>query len=115
MAERTRRARGAGVLLELAIPLVVLAVLVGVDALLPLSSQITGSFSLAAVLAALRSGPARTAIVAVLATVLAALAGSWDGNAGTQAWALRLLVCAVISTAAVVIAADRESSQHRLR
>jgi hypothetical protein len=115
MTERSARARGAGVLLELAIPLLVLAVLVGVDALLPLSSQITGSFSLAAVLAALRSSPARTAIIAVLATVLAALAGSWDGNAGGQAWALRLLVCAVISSAAVVIAADRERRDQRLR
>jgi phosphoserine phosphatase RsbU/P len=114
MAQRRWRARGAEPLGELAIPLVVLAILVGVDALLPLSSQITGSFSLAAVLAALRSGPTRTAVVAVVATVVAALAGSWDGNAGSQAWALRLVVCAVICTAAVVIASDRERREQRL-
>jgi sigma-B regulation protein RsbU (phosphoserine phosphatase) len=115
MAEGSRRAGRGAALRELAIPLLVLAVLVVVDALMPLSSQITGSFSLAAVLGALRSGPVRTAAVAVLATVLAALAGSWDGNAGTQGWALRLIVCAVISTAAVVIAADRERREQRLR
>jgi sigma-B regulation protein RsbU (phosphoserine phosphatase) len=115
MAEWSWRGTRAAPLRELVIPLIVLTVLVVSDALLPLSSQITGSFSLAAVLAALRSGPARTAVVAVLATVLAALAGSWDGNAGSQAWSLRLLVSAVISTAAVIIAADRESREQRLR
>jgi sigma-B regulation protein RsbU (phosphoserine phosphatase) len=100
---------------ELGVPLVVLAVLVVVDATLPPLSKITGSFSLATVLAALRSNAARTALVAVLATVLAALAGIWDGNAGSQAWATRLLVCAVISGAGIVVAADRERREQRLR
>lgn len=100
---------------ELAVPVAVLAFLVAVDAWLGASAQITGSFSLAVVLAALRSPASRTAILAVVATVLAALAGVWDGNAGTTAWAARLLVCAVISAAAVLVAADRERREQRLR
>jgi hypothetical protein len=48
MADRGRRAWGVTALRELAIPLVALAVLVVLDALLPLSAQIIGSFSLAA-------------------------------------------------------------------
>ena len=107
--------RWAMVAVELAPPLGVLALLVVTDALLADSSQITGSFSFAAVVAALRSNAARTAAVGVLATVFAALAGIWDDNAGTQSWAARLLVCAVISTVAVALAADRERREQRLR
>ena len=101
--------------LELAPALGILALLVVVDARLPQTAQITGSFSLAALVAALRSNAVRTAMVAVLATVLAALAGTWDGNAGSQAWALRLIICAVISSVAVALAADRERREQRLR
>ena len=54
-------------------------------------------------------------MIAVLATVLAALAGIWDGNAGSQSWAMRLLVCAVIGSIAVALAADRERREQRLR
>jgi phosphoserine phosphatase RsbU/P len=114
MADRIRRPGSLTRLRGLAVPLVVLAVLVVADALLPLSSHITGSFSLAAVLAALSSGPVRTSIVAVAATLASALAGIWDGNAGSPEWAIRLVVCAVIGTAAVLIAADRERREQRL-
>jgi phosphoserine phosphatase RsbU/P len=100
---------------ELAPPLAVLAVLVVADAALAASSQITGSFSLAALVAALRSSPARTAAITGLATVMAALAGIWDGNAGSQSWAIRLLVGAVVGTVAVALAADRERREQRLR
>jgi sigma-B regulation protein RsbU (phosphoserine phosphatase) len=100
---------------ELAIPVGVLAVLVAADALLDSSAQITGSFSLAVVLAALRSPPSRTALLAVVATLLAALAGIWDDNAGTRAWAIRLVLCALISGAGVLVSADRERREQRLR
>jgi serine phosphatase RsbU (regulator of sigma subunit) len=100
---------------ELAPPLAVLAVLVVADVLLPMSTQITGSFSLAAIIAAMRSDAARTAAITVLSTVLAALAGIWDGNAGSQSWAIRLLVCAIVGTVAVALAADRERREERLR
>jgi sigma-B regulation protein RsbU (phosphoserine phosphatase) len=112
--ERVGR-RWSGLALELAPALGILALLVVVDARLPQTAQITGSFSLAALVAALRSNAVRTAMVAVLATVLAALAGTWDGNAGSQAWALRLIICAVISSVAVALAADRERREQRLR
>jgi hypothetical protein len=100
---------------ELAIPVGVLVALVAADALLDSSAQITGSFSLAVVLAALRSPPSRTALLAVVATLLAALAGIWDDNAGTRAWAVRLVVCALISGAGVLVSADRERREERLR
>jgi serine phosphatase RsbU (regulator of sigma subunit) len=112
--ERVGR-RWSKLALELAPALGILALLVVVDARLPQTAQITGSFSLAALVAALRSNAVRTAMVAVLATVLAALAGTWDGNAGSQAWALRLIICAVISSVAVALAADRERREQRLR
>ena len=112
--ERVGR-RWSKLALELAPALGILALLVVVDARLPQAAQITGSFSLAALVAALRSNAVRTAMVAVLATVLAALAGTWDGNAGSQAWALRLIICAVISSVAVALAADRERREQRLR
>jgi phosphoserine phosphatase RsbU/P len=112
--ERVGR-RWSRLALELAPALGILALLVVVDARLPQTAQITGSFSLAALVAALRSNAVRTAMVAVLATVLAALAGTWDGNAGSQAWALRLIICAVISSVAVALAADRERREQRLR
>jgi serine phosphatase RsbU (regulator of sigma subunit) len=112
--ERVSR-RWSALAVELAPPLGVLAVLVVADALLPPTSQITGSFSLAAIVAALRSSPVHTAAITVLATVLAALAGIWDGNAGSQEWAIRLLVCALISTVGVALAADRERREQRLR
>ena len=57
----------------------------------------------------------RTALLAVVATLLAALAGIWDDNAGTRAWAIRLLLCALISGAAVLLSADRERREQRLR
>jgi phosphoserine phosphatase RsbU/P len=101
--------------LELAPPLAVLAVLVVADVLLPSNSQITGSFSLAAIVAALRSSAVNTAAITVLATVLAALAGIWDDNAGTESWAIRLLVCAILGTVGVALAADRERREQRLR
>jgi sigma-B regulation protein RsbU (phosphoserine phosphatase) len=100
---------------ELALPGATLAVLVLLDAALEPASQITGSFSLATLLAALRASAARTAIVGVVATVLAALAGIWDGNVGSRSWAIRLVVCAVFSAAAVVVGADRERREARLR
>src|SRR3954454_4062229 len=74
--------RWSALAVEVALPLAVLAVLVVADVLLPSSSQITGSFSIAAIVAAMRSNAARTAAIALLSTVLAALAGIWDGNAG---------------------------------
>jgi sigma-B regulation protein RsbU (phosphoserine phosphatase) len=112
--ERVPR-RWSALAVELAPPLGVLAVLVVADLLLPTESQITGSFALAPIVAALRSSAVRTAGITVLATVLAALAGIWDGNAGTEAWAIRLLVCALISTVGVALAADRERREQRLR
>ena len=115
MVDRVRPPGSLARLRELGVPLFVLAILVVADALLPLSSQITSSFSLAAVLAALWSGPMRTAIVAVAATAAAALAGIWDDNAGSPEWAIRLVVCAVVSSAALVIAAERERREQRLR
>jgi serine phosphatase RsbU (regulator of sigma subunit) len=112
--ERVPR-RWSALVIELAPALIVLAVLVVADVVLPMSSQITGSFSLAAIVAAMRSNAVRTAAITVLATVLAALAGIWDGNAGSQSWAIRLLVCAIVGTVAVALAADRERREQRLR
>jgi sigma-B regulation protein RsbU (phosphoserine phosphatase) len=112
--ERVPR-RWSALAVELGPPVGVLAVLVVADLLLPASSQITGSFSFAAIIAALRSNAVVTAVITVLSTVLAALAGIWDGNAGSQSWAIRLLVCAVVGTVAVALAADRERREQRLR
>ena len=96
-------------------PLALLAVLVVADALLGEGNRITTSFSAAALLAAVRTTPQRTTAVALLATFMAFLAGTWDGNFGERAWAVRLLLCALICAFAVHVARDRERRDLRLQ
>lgn len=70
----------------------VLAAILTVDVVLGPSVVISGSYAVAAVVAAARTSPRRTAGVAVAAVGLSALSGIWNHNFLTLDWGVRLVL-----------------------
>jgi serine phosphatase RsbU (regulator of sigma subunit) len=86
---------------------VVLATVVVVDESLPPTVVISGSFSLAALVASAFASVEATAVVASLVVLMAALSGLWNQNTGSLEWGVRLVAAGIFSALAVLIAAIR--------
>jgi serine phosphatase RsbU (regulator of sigma subunit) len=95
-------------------PVAVLATIVTVDVALAPRISISGSYAIAAVIAATVTSVRMTAVVAVLALVLAAVSGSWNDNWGTLDWQIRLGLTASLAVLAVVAAAIRARRERAL-
>jgi phosphoserine phosphatase RsbU/P len=76
---------------------------------------ISGSYAIAAVLAAVLMSVRSTAVVGAVAVTLAALAGLWNDNLGTLDWAVRLALAAALAALAVFAATVRVRREHALR
>src|SRR5687767_4520740 len=94
--------------------LVVLAVIVAIDMVLP-EITLSGSYAVAAVVAAAMTSVRRTALVAALSLALSALSGIWNGNFTTLDWTLRLALTVGLSTLAVLSARVRVARERDLR
>ena len=99
---------------EVLIPLGVLGLLVVADALLPPSLLVTGAFGIAAIVASALTTPTRTALVGVVALVLAGASALWNQNLGTAEWWLRMAVVVVASALAVLLARLRVRKDQEL-
>ena len=97
-AVRKARAR------DLLIPLGVLGLLVVIDALLPPSLVVTGTFAIAAIVASALTTVYRTAIVAVATAAMAGLSVLWNDNLGTVEWWLRVVVIVIGGAMGVILA-----------
>jgi len=106
------RPRDLPAVASVAAGLLILAVLVVLD--LQRGIPLGGTFAGGAVVAAIAADGRRTAAVAVLATGLAALSGTWHDYVGTMEWGLRLLACVLVCTAAVVAAELAHRRRQRL-
>ena len=100
---------------DMLIPLGVLGVIAGVDAMSPPRMVVTASFGVAAVVASALTTVRRTAIVAVAATVLAALSPVWDHNFGTLGWWVRLAMTVALGALAVILANLRARREQALQ
>jgi sigma-B regulation protein RsbU (phosphoserine phosphatase) len=109
VAARWARAR------DVLIPLGVLGILVLVDALLPPSLVVTGTFALAAILACAITTVTRTAFVAVACTVMAAVSAVWNDNFGSAEWWIRMVLVVIGGSAGVILAWIRVRREWELR
>jgi len=100
---------------DMLIPLGLLGVIAGVDAMTPPRMVVTASFGVAAVVASALTTVRRTAIVAVAASVLAALSAVWDHNFGTLGWWVRLAMTVAIGALAVIVANVRARREQALQ
>jgi phosphoserine phosphatase RsbU/P len=100
---------------EVLIPLVVLGMLVVTDALLPASLVVTGTFSIAVIVASALTTVTRTAIIGIVATVMAAASGLWNQNLGTVEWWLRIAIVMVVGVLAVLLAKTRVKRDRELK
>ena len=100
---------------DVLIPLGVLGVIAGVDAMVPPRMVVTASFGVAAVVASAVTTVRRTAIVAFAASVLAALSAVWDHNFGTLGWWVRLAMTVAIGALAVILANVRVRREQALQ
>jgi serine phosphatase RsbU (regulator of sigma subunit) len=94
--------------------LAVLAAIVAVDVVLGPPVAVSGSYAIAAVIAAAVASVRVTAVVAVIALALAISSGWWNDNWGTLDWQIRLALAAVLGVAAVVTARVRERREGAL-
>lgn len=100
---------------DMLIPLGVLAVVAGVDAMTPPSMVVTASFGIAAVVASALTSVRRTATVAVAASVLSAASAVWDHNLGALGWWVRLAMTVAIGALAVILAILRARREQALQ
>ncbi|HEY0951034.1 PP2C family protein-serine/threonine phosphatase [Nocardioides sp.] len=92
--------------------LAVLAALVAVS--LTTEVQLIGVFGTGTIVASLLTTSRRTAVVGVVATLLAVPVGVWHDSLGTLDWWVRVLLCALLSALGVQGAALRERREGRL-
>lgn len=95
--------------------LTLLAVLVGLDALLGPRIVLSASYAVAAVAASAFATVRRTALVAAAALALTLASGSWNDNFATLDWALRILICAGLGALAMLSAWVRVRREQELR
>ena len=104
-------ARGAGAWRSAAVVVGGLAIVGGIallDATSGAASIVIGTVVLAPLLVSAVAGPWETAVVAVVALVVAVVSGAWHHNFGTGAYFLRWLVVLVGGVVSVLAAAARE-------
>jgi phosphoserine phosphatase RsbU/P len=99
----------------LALAFATLAVVWLLDLALGATVVISGSYAIAAVLAAALVSVRATARVGAAAAGLAALAGLWNDNLGTMDWALRVALAAGLAAVAVFVAMVRVRREQALR
>ncbi|CAI9417534.1 PP2C family protein-serine/threonine phosphatase [Nocardioides sp. T2.26MG-1] len=92
--------------------LAVLAVLVILS--LTTDVQLIAVFAAGTIVASLLTTPRRTTDVAIAALLAAVGAGVWHGSLGTLDWAVRVLLCALLSLVGIQGAALRERREGRL-
>ncbi len=79
-----------------------------------LGRQVNGAYGGAAVLTAIYADARRTTVVAVLALLLSAASGAWNGNFGERGWAIRFATCVLVCALALVSSRANERRQRRL-
>jgi phosphoserine phosphatase RsbU/P len=102
---------------DLLIPLGVLGLLVVVDALLPPTLVVTGTFAIAVAVASTLTTVTRTAIVALACAVMAAVSALWNDNLGSVEWWIRMAVVIVGGLLGVQLArirVRREQDLHHM-
>ena len=101
-------------ILGAAVAIAWLILLVIVDVVIPGDHLVLASFfSLAPLIAGAVLPPATTGAIAAVAVGLAVLSGVWDGSWGQGQQTVRILDVAVVSTAAVIVAAVRVRREQR--
>jgi phosphoserine phosphatase RsbU/P len=100
---------------DMLLPLGVLGVVAGVDAMLPPTTVVTASLGVAAVVASALTTVRRTAMVAVAASLLAALSAVWNHNIGTVGWWIRLAMTVALGGLAVILATLRARREQALQ
>jgi serine phosphatase RsbU (regulator of sigma subunit) len=93
--------------------LLLLAALMVVDA--GSGTQIAGAFCGAALVASMLTSARDTALVGMAATAAALASGTWHDTLGTRDWAVRAVLCALLSALCVVSAASRSRRERRLQ
>ena len=93
--------------------LLLLAVLMAVDAVT--GTRIAGAYCGAALVASMLTSARHTAFVAAAATAAALVSGTWHDSLGTFDWAVRAVLCALLSALCVVSAASRTRREGRLQ
>jgi sigma-B regulation protein RsbU (phosphoserine phosphatase) len=88
---------------DLILPLAVLALMAVVDLLLPPTVVIIGAFAIAVFVASVLTTPARTALVALAATVLALASPAWNQDFETVDWWVRVLLTVTFSALAMLL------------
>lgn len=100
---------------EMVPPAVVLAITVVVDLVLPPEVVIIGAFALSVFVAAALTTPGRTTLMAVAATVFAALSATWNQDFATVDWLIRLGLTISFSALAVLLSWIRVKREQALR
>jgi serine phosphatase RsbU (regulator of sigma subunit) len=100
---------------QLPVPLAVLAILVIADQSLPPTLVLSGSFSIAALVASAFASVRVTIVVGALALVMAAISGLWNHNTGSLEWWVRLTDAVILAGLAVLIAAIRTRRESDVR
>jgi phosphoserine phosphatase RsbU/P len=99
---------------DLLVPFGVLGLFVVVDLLLPPTLIATGTFAVAAIVASALTTVARTAVVALTATWMAAASALWNQNLGTPEWWLRMILVVIGGALAVLLAKLRVGRDQEL-
>ena len=94
--------------------LAVLAAIVTIDIVFP-EITLSGSYAVAAVVAAAMTTVRTTAQVALLSLALSVLSGFWNQNFGTLDWTLRVVLTVGLGALAVLSARTRVHREHDLR
>lgn len=77
--------------------------------------QLTGGYSLGAMVASMVSSARATAMVGALAVGVALVGGVWADNVGSREWVVRAFICVLIGALATLSASIRERREARLR
>ena len=94
--------------------LAVLAAIVAIDVVFP-DITLSGSYAVAAVVAAAMTTVRTTAQVAVLSLALSVLSGFWNQSFGTLDWTLRVVLTVGLGALAVLSARTQVHREHDLR
>jgi len=100
---------------DLTVPAVVLAAMVVADYLLPPTMIIVGAFEVAVFVACVLATPRWTAVLAAVATALAALSATWNQNLDTPDWWIRVVTTAILGAIAVVLSTVRVRREQALQ
>lgn len=99
----------------LAVAFGALAVILLLDVWFTSGLVISGSYAIAAVLAAVLLPVRTTALIGCVAVALSASSGLWNDNFGTKEWAVRLALGAALAVIAVAAATVRVRREEALR